>query len=105
MMPYTLKVRDEAVADIKRIVNYIAYSLLNVKAANDFLEALKKRFSLVAKEPHLYATINTKRKTYRKVPIKRYLALYEIDEKARTITIVAVVHNTSNYISRLKKSR
>lgn len=103
MISYTLKLRAEAVADIRRIVNYIAYSLLNTKAANDFLEALKKRFAVVAKEPHLYATICTKRKTYRKVPVKRYLALYEIDEETRTITIVAVVHNTSNYISRLKK--
>lgn len=105
MKPYTIQLHAEAERDIKTITNYISYSLLNVKAANDFLEALKKRFTIIAKEPHLYATICTKNKLYHKVPVKKYLAFYEIDERSHEITIVAIVHGATNYISRLRKRR
>ncbi len=52
MLPYNLKIQSKAQKDVERIYDYIRYTLLNPKAAEDFIDSLEYRYGKITNNPH-----------------------------------------------------
>ncbi|MCL2049809.1 MAG: type II toxin-antitoxin system RelE/ParE family toxin [Defluviitaleaceae bacterium] len=85
-MVYRLIVSRDAHLDIDGIVEYIAIKLCNAAAAIGFLDDVEKSYRNIVQNPFMYSYCNDdklRNQGYRKIPIKNYIILYLVDEKAQ----------------------
>ncbi len=96
MLPYKVKFYQEAQTDFNRIVDYMQYILYSRQAAITFAKKVKAKISMIAKDPYAYEPHQINRLVYRFANVNKYLIAFRIDEKTRTVHIIAIGHSLQN---------
>ncbi len=97
---YKLFVTDDAQEDLEAIVEYITFQLGNPIAANNFLDDLEQCYHHLCAAPLMYAQSNNPRlcrEGYRRALINHYLALFKVNEDAKTVTIHRFFYGARDY--------
>jgi len=97
---YSLEVTDSAEQDLDRIFAYIAEQLAAPKAASDFADAVYDCYSRLEEDPYIYEQCRDpmlQREGYRRAVIKNYIAVYKVDENAKTVIIHRFFHGRQDY--------
>ena len=90
---------------LEKALSYIKYDLENPIAANSYrklfnqalikLETIASSLPIIDNEPLRHLKI-------RRVPVKKYLILYYIDEKDSSVYVLDIVHSLTNWQERFK---
>lgn len=97
---------EKAKVDIEDIIEYIALSLSNPKAARDLLNELEKTIKIVSAFPEMYPIIDNKlvKAEIRKVNINSYVLYYLFKKKENIIVFLRFVYgkrDLDNFFKRL----
>ena len=84
-----LRFRPDALADLREIYDYIADD--NPIKAGEFIEAIRKKCRLIAKQPQMGRSRSELHPDLRSFPIKSYVIFYRILIDA--VEIVNVIHS------------
>ena len=99
-MAYKLIISKDAHFDIDGIVNYMVDKLQSTTAAIGFLDDVEKSYKNIIENPLMYSFCNDNKlrnQGYRKIPIKNYIILYSVDEKAKTAAVMRIFYGGRNY--------
>jgi len=97
---YELKITTKASEDLDEIYAYIAGEINNGTAALNLLDDIEKSILRLKKFPFSCSyveDINLKRKGYRKLIVKNYIAFYIVKEKDTEVIIMRVLYGRQNY--------
>ncbi len=97
---YELKITTKASEDLDEIYAYIASEINNETAALNLLDDIEKSILGLKKFPFSCSyveDINLKRKGYRKLIVKNYIAFYIVKEKDKKVIIMRVLYGRQNY--------
>jgi addiction module RelE/StbE family toxin len=98
---YSLKFTREAKQDLIDIPNYIKYTLLNPKAADDLFGNFEKAFKQICTFAESGSPYK-KRKGYRKILVNNFLIFYKINKKEKSIEVYRILYAHSNYKKRIR---
>lgn len=101
---YTLEITASAEADLDSITEYIGVHLCNPQAALSFLDSLDLVAETLEENPHAFSLCADDRLAdmgYRKVVIKAYVLIYEVDELEHIVRALRFFHESENYVSKL----
>jgi plasmid stabilization system protein ParE len=104
MSKYNVIITVEAQRELDEIVQYIAYTLKNPKAADDFLDDLEKCISNMELHPRFYPLSSDTRlaeQGYRKAAIKNYVMLYKINTGEKQAVIQGIFYCRQDYVKLL----
>jgi len=93
-MDYKIAYKALAERDIWEIADYLSDH--SMPAAEKFLHDVKNSVEKLATMPLMYPKI-VSHKDYRKIAVGDYVVLYIIDELAKEVLIMRVVHGKRNY--------
>ena len=93
-MAYKISYKAYAERDMWQITDYISDD--SIHAAQKFLSTLKEKISSLSDMPYRYPKIDPD-KEYRKMVVGRYVVLYVVEERAKKVIIMRVVHGMRNY--------
>lgn len=99
-MACSVHIADEASESLARSVEYVAFVLKEPRAASEMLDDFDAFVKRVSEMPETYPTCRDARLSalrIRKAPIKKYIALYRVDEESRRVDVVAFFHQTQDY--------
>lgn len=96
-MIYKVITEEGAEQDLRQIVDYMKNIYHSTKVPTDFLDRVKKKFTMIAKEPHLYPNEWIYNRLYYKVLIKQYVLAYYIDESSKTIHDTSIGHTLQKH--------
>ena len=98
---YTLAFKEEVYSDIK--VSYDWYEKQQIGLGEDFLRSLESSYSQISREPKVYQNIYklVRRKLINRFP---YALFFVLNEKKKSITIIAVMHTKRNPNSWTKRT-
>ena len=97
---YKFKITPACASDLDGIFQYISETVSEPLAAMQLMEDIHHAFRKVCDFPELYPLSydeNLKRKGYRKLVIRNYIALYLIDEKKKTIIFSRTFYGGRDY--------
>jgi len=97
-MAYSITYKAYAEQDIWEIADYLSDH--SISAAAEFLQTVKERIEGLADMPLMYPKINP-HQDYRKMVVSSYAVLYIVNEHAKEILIIRVVHGKRNYQEQL----
>lgn len=104
-MNYVIHITGKAERDLSEAADYIEFTLLNPKAADDLLDTAEKKINELAFMPEKYKTVDDPVLAawgIRLIVINNYLAFYVIDKEARIVHIVRFLYAKRNWISILR---
>lgn len=104
-MTYTIHITAKAERDIIEAADYIEYTLLNPKAADDLLDLADAEISSLATMPQKYQLVDDPVLSawgIRLLVINNYLAFYTVDESAGIVHIVRFLYGKRNWMSILR---
>ncbi len=93
-MAYKIVYKPYAERDLWETADYLADR--SIPAAKHFLKKLKTTIEGLSEMPLRYPLINSNRE-YRKMSVPPYVVVYIVDERAKTVQIVRIVHGKRNY--------
>ena len=99
-MAYKVKVTESADRDLDEILTYIMETLMNPKAADDFVDALEEKYTVLEEYPFICELSRNDRlanRGYRRVIIGSYVVLYLIDEEQQEVTVTRIFYGRQNY--------
>jgi len=97
-MAYSIVYKAYAERDIWEIADYLSdYSM---PAAVKFLQKVKSRIESLTEMPLMCSKIN-QHQDYRKMVVDDYVVIYIVNEQAKEILIMRVVHGKRNYLHTL----
>lgn len=105
-MKYKILITEKAKSDLNEAADYIEYTLLNSKAADNLINSFEKELTKLVSMPEKHQLVNEPVLAawgIRMIVINSYLAFYTIDMKAKTITLVRFLYGKRNWISILYK--
>lgn len=70
--------------DLNETLNYIAFKLNEPITSKKFYNKLSNKIFSLQYSPERYAKINYKDKVLRKLPLRKYIVIYEVDNNTRT---------------------
>lgn len=89
-----------AVYDLKKIKTYL--DGVNPSIFYTMMEILKKKMLVIEKEPFIASVfLVIRNKGYRRIIIKGYVFIYDVDETQQIIYIDRIFHRRENYYSKL----
>ena len=97
---YKFRITPACAADLEGIFRYISESASEPLAAMQLMEEIYHAFRKACDFPELHPLSqdeNLKRRGYRKLVIKNYIALYLIDEKHRTVIYARTFYGGRDY--------
>lgn len=83
-------------SELNKIASYIAIILNNPNAANNFLNLLSKKESILQMYPYSFNSFNSYSKSKRYFLIKNYTIIYSIDEFSKTVYLERCLYSKSN---------
>ena len=104
-MNYVIHITGKAERDLIEAADYIEFTLLNPKAADDLLDKAEEEINKLAFMPGKYKTVDDPVLSalgIRLIVINNYLAFYNIDENTRTVHIIRFLYGKRNWISILR---
>ena len=105
-MNYTIHITGSAKRDINEAADYIEYTLLNPKAADNLINLIENAINQLAFMPEKYSLVNDPVLSLwgiRMIVINNYLAFYAVDKKAKAVYIIRFLYGKRNWISILSK--
>lgn len=106
-MIYQIKITEQAESDLRRIYEYIAFSLLSPQNAKAQLERLEekilkldcmpKRFKIYEKEPW-------QSRGLRQMPVDNFVVFYIPTESERTVTVIRVLYGGCDIDTELREN-
>ena len=97
---YSLKISFQAERDLDDIFMYIAHDLSNASAAAGIIDKIVSALNSLKDMPKRcpLSDISELRKDgYRKLVVEKYIALYTIEEKQKTVKVVKVFYGMRDY--------
>lgn len=97
---YTLKLMPQADRDLDSIFEYINYELQNPSAAEKMIDDISAALLDLEDMPKKYSFSQIpelKALGIRKVIVKKYIALFLIDEENKYITVITVFYGARDY--------
>lgn len=104
MEKYNVQLSITAKEDIKNIINYIKYELLEPSIANKYAKLLKNELKSLEYQPQRYSIVDSNIIGYsniRKMIIKNYIAFYRINFESKKVNIERVLYGGSNWINKI----
>ena len=97
---YKVIITDEAENDLNEIYEYIETKLYADKAARELIKKMKQKILALEDNPYSCPEVYTKPKheLYRKLTIKNYVVLYQVEEKNRHIVIYRIEYGMKDYL-------
>ena len=98
-MKYVVKLSDEADADLRKILRYIAEHLQLPGTAVRQLQRLEQYIRGLGEFPHSFHKYERgvwKKRGLRVMPVDRYCVFYIPDDDAETVTVVRVMYGGRN---------
>jgi len=99
---YGLKIMPRAAADLENIYEYISRELAAPTAANNLMNKMDASFLRLRDMPESCPMCQDDilfQKGYRKLVVNNYIALYTVDNNAKTVTVMRVFHGRQAYAS------
>ena len=93
-MPYKIIYKAYAERDIWEIADYLSDH--SIQTTENFLHKIKSRIEALADMPLMYPKIDFHQE-YRKMVVGQYVVAYIVNEQAKEILIMRVVHGRRNY--------
>ncbi len=92
---YEVVISDSAKAELDEI-----YSNLSEKAEKKLMEQIEENVLRLEQFPYSCSEVRVKphKEVFRKLVIKDYIVLYEVDENYKQVTIYNVVYGNSDYL-------
>jgi plasmid stabilization system protein ParE len=97
-MSYKIVYKAYAERDLWEIADYLSEH--SIPALHNFMQEVKLRIEGLKSMPLMYPKIDT-RHDYRKMVVGSYMVLYIVNEQAKEILIMRIVHGSRNYKSQL----
>lgn len=99
-MKYAVFRTDKANDELYEIIQYIAEDSGSVRVALDYLDKLEHAIMLLSDAPYAgdqprYSIL--RKQGYRVLVAQKHLVFYKADDKARQVTIYAIVHSRREY--------
>ena len=104
MDKYKIQLSIKAKNDIKNVVRYIKYELLEPSIAEKYANLIEKEIKSLEHCPQKFAIIDREiigSDNVRKLIIKNYIAFYRINENNRIVNIERVLYGSSNWKEKL----
>ena len=101
---YEVILTEKAKRELSEIYDYISKSLMAEKAANNFINKLRKSILMLQDMPEICSRLEQyidKKYRYRKLVINNYVAIYRVDKKNKKVYIVRIVYGGRNYLNEL----
>ena len=99
-MTYSIHLTGTAKADLLDIAEYIAVSAKEIEPAKRFVNNLRKKCSELSEFPYsgsLPKDSLLRNAGYRFISYKKYLVFYSVNEKTKTVIILAVFSSRRDY--------
>ena len=103
-MAYSVITSRIAKRDIADIGKYIATESQSLEMAIKVVDEIERQILDLNQMPKRYALVSDERlsqKGFRSIPIKNYIIFYVVEEQAKTVNIVGVLHNKRDWINLL----
>ena len=97
---YQVKITSIASNDLYEIYSYIAETLFAETSAKNLMREIDNAITSLNEMPYRYSLSLDKTlrgKGYRRVVIKSYVILFQVNEKDKIVTVVRVFHSSMNY--------
>ena len=99
-MAYKIVKTDSFQRDLDAVIGYIALSLENRIAAASLLDAVEKSYDGIEQMPLMYEACHDphlRELGYRKVVIRNYIMIYQVDKDRETVNILRLFHGRQDY--------
>lgn len=103
---YEVKITTQAREQMTKIIDYIAYELCNLDAANNLLDKMEEKIIALSEFPERHPLIDEEpwgTEGVRKIVVKNFLVYYWIDVTKKKVHVTAIVYEKRNQIEQLKK--
>jgi len=101
---YKIQLSIKAKEDLKNIVRYVKYELLEPLIAQKYAELIKNEIKTLEHMPQKFAVIDTnivKYDNFRKLIIKNYIAFYRINEEEKIVNIERILYGSTDWKNKL----
>ena len=99
-MEYRVEVSESADRDLDTIISYIAGELGCPDAASDFANDIDTKYEILENHPFMFELSRNEQLAkmgYRRFIIKNYIALYQVNEEKRVVTIPRFFYGKQDY--------
>lgn len=99
-MVFNVIITEPANDDLEEIVTYLSETLDNPSAADRLTERVDRVIDHLSIMPEMYDSLSVyeeQKKGLRKVPLGKYLMVFQIDEPSETVRILRFFHGTQDY--------
>jgi len=106
LQKYTINISKDAIVDIKGIVTYIKDTLKEPIIAIKYSKLIKEKIYSLEYSPERYGIIDDehiKIKDYRKLVIKKHIAIYRVDTQKNIVHIARIIYGGMDWQNMLKK--
>ena len=106
LQKYSIDISKDARVDIKGIVTYIKNILKEPIIAGKYSKLIKEKIYSLEYSPERFGIIDDehiKDKGYRKLVIKKHIAIYRVDTQKKVVHIARVVYGGMNWQGMLDK--
>lgn len=104
MDKYEIQLSMKAKNDLKSIIKYIKYELLEPTIALKYAQMIRQEIKKLEYLPKKFATISPeiiKYNNVRKLVIKNYIAFYRIDENEKIVNIDRILYGSAEWKNKL----
>lgn len=104
MEKYTVLLSIVAKDDLKSIIRYIKYELLEPSIAEKYSQLIKNKIKSLESQPYKFSIIDydiIKKYNFRKLIINNYIAFYRIDEDKKIVNIERILYGGSDWQNKL----
>lgn len=84
--------------DLENIFNYIFFSLNEPQVAINFKSKVACKIASLKYFPNRYSKILIHNIQYRKMPIGKYIIIYDVNFSKKQVNILHIYHSTQNYL-------
>lgn len=105
-MKYTVHLTQRAQRDLESAADYIEYTLLNARAADELISAAENTLASLSDMPQRIMTVSDEVLAawgIRFIQVKKYLAFYIIDEEKHIVHVVRFLYGKRNWQSVLRQ--
>lgn len=88
--------------NMEEIYNYIFFKLKEPNIANKLYKLVIKEISSLQYSPERYSRVlYNKNRNIRKLLVKKYIIIYEVDNNTGQVFILHIFHSSQNYLNKI----
>lgn len=99
-MIYKIIFSPKFVNDLNETFDYISSTLSSEKAAKNLMKKIDSSILLLKQNPYMFPLCSEPLDVlnYRKIVIKNYIAVYQIDDNAREVNLLRLFYGRCDYL-------